>query len=211
MVFHEALKTCLSRYTSSLPIFVARCTLDCGFKTSESPALRGFVGGPLVLAPAVLYLVLKSNGYKHPEIGPKKFEFSLKTTSMNLAKKLPPQLCYKTFLIAFFNFSHKRPTFVFTHESGYTLDSSRKIAHSASHAEIRGFTLVQPCRAFDRPSPGKRTAGKSGCTPMACVRFFRRRSLAGLRNLVVTLPMLRFLLSRLRLLFPSCNDSCPLS
>ena len=23
-----------------------RCTLDCGFKTSESPALRGFVGGP---------------------------------------------------------------------------------------------------------------------------------------------------------------------
>lgn len=25
MVFHEALKTCLSRHTTSLPIFVARC------------------------------------------------------------------------------------------------------------------------------------------------------------------------------------------
>ena len=25
---------------------LARCTLDCGFKTSESPALRGSVGGP---------------------------------------------------------------------------------------------------------------------------------------------------------------------
>ena len=25
---------------------LARCTLDCGFKTPESPALRGFVGGP---------------------------------------------------------------------------------------------------------------------------------------------------------------------
>ena len=34
----------------------SRCTLDCGFKTSESPALRGFVGGPRALATAVLYL-----------------------------------------------------------------------------------------------------------------------------------------------------------
>ena len=25
---------------------LSRCTLDCGFKTSESPALRGFVAGP---------------------------------------------------------------------------------------------------------------------------------------------------------------------
>ena len=36
----------------------SRCTLDCGFKTSESPALRGFVGGPRALATAALYLVL---------------------------------------------------------------------------------------------------------------------------------------------------------
>ena len=35
-----------------------RCTLDCGFKTSESPALRGFVGGLRTLATAVFYLVL---------------------------------------------------------------------------------------------------------------------------------------------------------
>ncbi len=41
---------------------LARCTLDCGFKTSESPALRGFVGEPRTLATAALYLVLKSNG-----------------------------------------------------------------------------------------------------------------------------------------------------
>ena len=34
----------------------SRCTLDCGFKTSESPALRGFVGGPQALATAALYL-----------------------------------------------------------------------------------------------------------------------------------------------------------
>ena len=35
-----------------------RCTLDCGFKTSESPALRGFVAGLRALATAALYLVL---------------------------------------------------------------------------------------------------------------------------------------------------------
>ena len=34
----------------------SRCTLDCGFKTSESPALRGFVGGPRALATAAFYL-----------------------------------------------------------------------------------------------------------------------------------------------------------
>ena len=37
---------------------LSRCTLDCGFKTSESPALRGFEGGPWALATAALYLVL---------------------------------------------------------------------------------------------------------------------------------------------------------
>ena len=35
---------------------LARCTLDCGFKTPESPELRGFVAGPWALATAALYL-----------------------------------------------------------------------------------------------------------------------------------------------------------
>jgi len=66
-----------------------RYTLDCGFTTSESPALRGFVGGRWSQATTFLYLVLKSNGYNHPEIRLKKFEFSLKTTSTNLVKSHP--------------------------------------------------------------------------------------------------------------------------
>ena len=37
--------------------------------------------------------------------------------------------------IPIFNFSHKRPTFAFTSESGYTLGSLRKIAHSGSQGE----------------------------------------------------------------------------
>ena len=41
---------------------LARCTLDCGFKTSESPALRGFVGERGRFATTSLYLVIFSNG-----------------------------------------------------------------------------------------------------------------------------------------------------
>ena len=115
-----------------------RCTLDCGFKTSESPALRGFVGGLRALATAALYLVLKSNGLHRPKIRLKKFGFSLKTVPANIAKKLPPQRCSQPFLIPIFNFSHKRPTFAFTSESGYTLGFRRKIAHKGTHGETGG-------------------------------------------------------------------------
>ena len=38
--------------------------------------------------------------------------------------------------------AHEYLTFAFTHESGYTLSSPRKIAHSGSHAETWGFTLA---------------------------------------------------------------------
>ena len=42
--------------------------------------------------------------------------------------------------IAFFNFSHKRPTFAFTSESGYTLGFRRKIAHNGPHGETGGVS-----------------------------------------------------------------------
>ncbi len=119
---------------------LSRCTLDCGFKTSESPALRGFVGGLRALATAALYLVLKSNGLRHSKNPPVKFSFSLKIVPATIAKKLPPQRCSKPLFIASFNFSHKRPTFAFTGESGYTLGSAQRIAHSGSHAETGGVS-----------------------------------------------------------------------
>ena len=118
---------------------LARCTLDCGFKTSESPALRGFVGGLRALATAALYLVLKSNGLHCPKIWLKKFGFSLKIVPANIVQKLPSQRCFKPFLIPLFNFAHKRPTFAFTDESGYTLGFRRRIAHSGLHAETGTF------------------------------------------------------------------------
>ena len=97
---------------------LARCTLDCGFKTPESPALRGFVAERGPITGTSLYLVLKSNGLRHPKNLPVKFGFSPINTPANIVKKLPPQRCPQPFLIPLFNFSHKRPTFAFTGERG---------------------------------------------------------------------------------------------
>ena len=99
-----------------------------------------------------LYLVLKSNGLPRPKIRLKKFGFSLKTVPANIAKKLPSQRCFKPLLIALFNFSHKRLTFAFTSESGYTLGFRRRIAHSGSHAETGAFpppATVRLCAASE--------------------------------------------------------------
>ena len=115
---------------------LARCTLDCGFKTPESPALRGFVGERAPIRGTSLYLVLKSNGLHRPKIRLKNFGFSSKSVPANIAKKLPSQRCSQPL----FNFSHKRPTFAFTSESGHTLGSRRKIAHNGPHGETRGVS-----------------------------------------------------------------------
>ena len=187
-----------------------RCTLDCGFKTSESPALRGFVGGLRALATAALYLVLKSNGLHHSENLPVKFGFSLKIVPATIAKKLPLQLRPKPFFIAFFSLSHKRPTFAFTGESGYTLGFRRRIAHSGLHAETGGvsdgggITTLGAFRTFTNiPGPGIRTASFaafgswSGVLPknakslrdsdaLMRVAVPRRRGPAGLRDLFAT-------------------------
>ena len=125
---HRRLRKCLSR-----------CTLDCGFKTPESPALRGFEAERCPITGTSLYLVLKSNGLRHSKNPPVKFSFSLKIVPATIAKKLPPQRCPKPFLIPFFNFSRKRPTFAFTSESGHTLGFRRRIAHSGLHVEMGAF------------------------------------------------------------------------
>ena len=144
---------------------LSRCTLDCGFKTSESPALRGFEAERCPITGTSLYLVLKSNGLHRPKIRLKKFGFSSNSVPANIAKKLLPQRCSKSLFIAFFNFSHKRPTFVFTGESGYTLGFQRKSAHKGTHGETGGvsdgggITTLGAFRTFTNlPGPGVRTA-----------------------------------------------------
>ena len=141
---------------------------------------------------AGVYLVLLSNGFPYSKIRLKKFDFSPIDTPANIAKKLPLQRCFKPFLIAIFNFSHKRPTFALTPESGYTLAFRRKMAHSGLHAETQGFTLVVAWRFISHLTFGQAKAGGSGCTPTACIRFLRCRGPAGLRNPVCNLAMLLF-------------------
>ena len=139
---------------------LARCTLDCGFKTPESPALRGFVAERAPIRGTSLYLVLKSNGLRHSKSPPVKFSFSLKIVPATIAKKLPPQRCFKPLFIPIFNFLYKRPTFAFTSERGYTLGFPRKIAHNGTHAETGAFrtgplSLPSERSARSRTSPGR--------------------------------------------------------
>ena len=118
------------------------------------------MAGLRALATAAFYLVLKSNGLHRPKIRLKKFGFSLKTVPANIDKKLPPQRCSQPFLIPIFNFSHKRHTFAFAGESGYTLGFRRRIAHSGTHAETGAFrtgplSLSPERSARSRTSPGR--------------------------------------------------------
>ena len=100
--------------------------------------------------------VLKSNGPHRSKNLPVKFGFSSKTVPANIAKKLPSQRCSQPL----FNFSHKRLTFAFTGESGYTLGFRRKIAHKGTHGETGAFrtgplSLPSTRTARSRTSPGR--------------------------------------------------------
>ena len=105
--------------------------------------------------------VLKSNGFRHSKNLPVKFDFSPKTIPANIAKKLPSQRCSKPLFIAFFNFSHKWPTFALTPESEYTLGFAQRIAHKGSHGETGGvsdgggITTLGAFRTFRKPLRGQ--------------------------------------------------------
>ena len=204
---------------------LARCTLDCGFKTSESPALRGFVAERGPVRGTSLYLVLKSNGSHRSKNLPVKFGFSLKTVSANIAKKLPSQRWPQPLFIPLFNFSHKWPTFAFAGESGYTLAFRRKIAHKRLHAEtgaVSDGALLLPSErsARSQTSPGrvserrtlplwdlgrevlpKNAESLRSSDALMRVAVPRRRGPAGLRNLFL-------LLSELWLVHPALRTLC---
>ena len=154
--------------------------------------------------------VLKSNGLRHSKNPPVKFSFSLKIVPATIAKKLPPQRCFKPLLIPIFNFSYKRPTFAFTGESGYTLGFRSRIAHSGLHAETGDVsdgggitTLGAFCTFTNIPGPGIRTANFAALgtwsrvlsknaeslrdsDALMRVAVPRRRGPAGLRDLFAT-------------------------
>ena len=157
------------------------------------------MGGLRALATAALYLVLKSNSLHSSKNPPVKFGFLPKIIPANIAKKLPSQRCSKPLFSAFFNFSHKRPTFAFMGEIGYTLVSVQRIAHKGLHGETRVHHSCCYLANLTSLTFRQRKAGESGCTPQACVRFLRHRSPAGLRNLVGILSKFAFHISRSKL------------
>ena len=75
--------------------------------------------------------------------------------------KLPSQLCSKPLFIAFFNFSHKRPTFAFTPESGYTHSVFGERSHTAAYTPKQGafrmgvVSLLSERSARSPTSPGR--------------------------------------------------------
>ena len=159
--------------------------------------------------------VLLSNGLHHSENLPVKFDFSPKSTSTNIAKKLPLQRCFKPLLITLFNFSHKRPTFAFTSESGYTLGlrsknrTQRLTRRNRGVSDGGGITTLGPFRTFTNiPGPGIRTTYFAAFGPWSGVRpkneeslrnsdalmrvaVPRRRGPAGLRDPVAIVSMIK--------------------
>ena len=140
--------------------------------------------------------VLKSNGPHRSKNPPVKFGFSLKTVPANIAKKLPPQRCFKPLFIPAFNFSYKWPTFAFTGESGYTLGFRRRIAHSGLHGETGAFRMgvvslpsersarsqTSPARVSERQTlpllslgrrRSRRTQKACGTAMRSCASLFR--------------------------------------
>ena len=74
------------------------------------------------------------------------------------------QLYLRPSFIPIFNFSHKRPTFAFTGESGYTLGSPKKIAHKGTHGETGGVL------------------GGGGITTLGAFHTVRKPCVAGAQN-----------------------------
>ena len=124
--------------TAKVPLKVH---LRLRFQNLGKPRTAGLCGRAAGACDCGPLSVLKSNGLRHSKNLPVKFGFSPRTVPANIAKKLPLQLRPKPLFIAFFNFSHKRPTFAFTPESGYTLAFRRKIAHKGTHAETGVFWM----------------------------------------------------------------------
>ena len=130
-------------------------------------------------------------------------------------EKIRQSCCHKfypqPFLIPIFNFSHKRPTFAFAGESGYTLALRRRIAHKGTHGETGGvsdgggiITLDTSYTFTNIPGPGIRTANFAAFGPwlgvlqkdaeslrnsdaLMRVAVPRRRGPAGLRDPVSAL------------------------
>ena len=140
------------------------------------------MGGPRALATAAFYLVLKSNGYNHQENRLKKFEVSLKITSTNLAKKLPSQTLSQTVSHRDFQLLSQTAHVRFYRRKRVHHSPFGERWHTAAHTPKHGVLFLSLLGAFCSPHTWAKESRRKRMHAMACVRFLRRRSPAGLRN-----------------------------
>ena len=70
------------------------------------------------------------------------------------------QLYLRPPFVVFFNLSHKRSTFAFAGESGYTLGFRRRIAHKGLHGETGAFRMGVLSLPSDRSARSQTSPGR---------------------------------------------------
>ena len=146
---HPRLRKCLSR-----------CTLDCGFKTPESPALRGFEAERCPITGTSLYLVLKSNGPHRSKNFPVKFDFSPKTVPANIVQKLSAHSLLKSVFFCISTSLTNAPRSLSQAKAGTHSafgERSHTTAHTAKHGAFRMGVVSLPSdrSARSQTSPGR--------------------------------------------------------
>ena len=137
-----------------------RCTLDCGFQTPESPALRGFEAERGPIRGTSLYLVLKSNGLRHSKNPPVRFSFSLKIVPATIAKSYRHNAVPNRFSSRFSTSFTNGPRSL-SHSKAGTHSAFGEESHTRAHTAKQGLfrmgvvSLLSERSARSRISPGR--------------------------------------------------------
>ena len=143
---------------------LARCTLDCGFKTSESPALRGFVGGLRALATAALSCakIERPSPLEKPSC---KVRFFVQNRFRIYRQKVTVTMLFQTAFHRIFQLLPQTAHICFHRRKWVHLGFANRIAHKGTHGETGGvlggggITALGAFRTFTNiPGPGVRTA-----------------------------------------------------
>ena len=118
-----------------------RCTLDCGFQTSESPALRGFVAGLRALATAGPLSCAKIERPSPLEKPSCKVRLFVQNRSRKYRQKVTATTLFQiTFHRGFSTSPTNGPRSLSRAKAGTHSALLRRIAHNGSHAETGGVS-----------------------------------------------------------------------
>ena len=126
---------------------LSRYTLDCGFKTSESPALRGFVAERAPIRGTSLYLVLKSNGLPRPKI-----RLFVQNRSRKYRPKVAVATLFQTAFHRIFQLLSQTAHVCFHRRKWVTHSAFEEGSHTAAHTPKQGPSLPWPQQGFVLPA-----------------------------------------------------------